>query len=553
MQGTNAWLTIGLREGKNREVKNILGALGLDVTRLIRVSYGPFQLGELPRARCRRSRAARCAISSATRLIEESGANFEADIAKPFSAKERRHPAPREPPRRAGGRRREEPLRVGEGGLIKKPKRRRDSRAKALQRLSTKRTVAWQAGAGDSRSGRTERVEPGRTRSSNVWMAPGARPPGEGSGRQGMPSPARQARPAPGRGPAVGRRKPNGPVGRSRTGRASGAPKPRGGKRRRARCGSSAVSCVAGAGLAGPHSSAPPPTARARPCSTSWPTAYADGLTAPASSTCSPAPARWVWRRCRAVRPSRLFVEERPEAAPSSAQYRSAWLAGRSKILRRDATRLGRNPPRQAVSTLSLPIRLTARASPSWRWRAPGPAAGLAERALVVVEESEAAAFAPAGGFALLQSRSYGDTVIDLLGRADSGLLCKRQLSRRDRRTGLPAAERAEISMADGVNTARRLGWAIALLTWPCRRPQLSRPPTTASPTSCSTTAWRSSSSPTTARRSSPTWCGTRSASADEPPGKSGIAHFFEHLMFKAQEPQGRRVRRQEVARDRRQ
>jgi pseudouridine synthase len=47
-QGSNAWLTLGLREGKNREVKNVLGALGLDVTRLIRISYGPFQLGELP-------------------------------------------------------------------------------------------------------------------------------------------------------------------------------------------------------------------------------------------------------------------------------------------------------------------------------------------------------------------------------------------------------------------------------------------------------------------------------------------------------------------------
>ncbi|WP_292126462.1 pseudouridine synthase, partial [Mesorhizobium sp.] len=47
-QGSNAWLTIGLREGKNREVKNILGALGLEVTRLIRISYGPFQLNELP-------------------------------------------------------------------------------------------------------------------------------------------------------------------------------------------------------------------------------------------------------------------------------------------------------------------------------------------------------------------------------------------------------------------------------------------------------------------------------------------------------------------------
>src|SRR5690606_21943267 len=40
-QGSNAWITISFREGKNREVKNVLGALGLDVTRLIRVSYGP--------------------------------------------------------------------------------------------------------------------------------------------------------------------------------------------------------------------------------------------------------------------------------------------------------------------------------------------------------------------------------------------------------------------------------------------------------------------------------------------------------------------------------
>src|SRR3954468_21125246 len=46
-QGHNVWITMGLREGKNREIKNVLGALGLDVNRLIRISYGPFQLGEL--------------------------------------------------------------------------------------------------------------------------------------------------------------------------------------------------------------------------------------------------------------------------------------------------------------------------------------------------------------------------------------------------------------------------------------------------------------------------------------------------------------------------
>ncbi len=47
-QGANIWLTIGLREGKNREVRKILGTLGLEVNRLIRISFGPFQLLDLP-------------------------------------------------------------------------------------------------------------------------------------------------------------------------------------------------------------------------------------------------------------------------------------------------------------------------------------------------------------------------------------------------------------------------------------------------------------------------------------------------------------------------
>jgi 23S rRNA pseudouridine2605 synthase len=46
-QGTNQWLTLGLREGKNREVKRIAEYLGLTVNRLIRVSFGPFALGDL--------------------------------------------------------------------------------------------------------------------------------------------------------------------------------------------------------------------------------------------------------------------------------------------------------------------------------------------------------------------------------------------------------------------------------------------------------------------------------------------------------------------------
>ncbi len=46
-QGANAWLSIGIREGKNREIRRAMEAVGLTVNRLIRTAYGPFQLGEL--------------------------------------------------------------------------------------------------------------------------------------------------------------------------------------------------------------------------------------------------------------------------------------------------------------------------------------------------------------------------------------------------------------------------------------------------------------------------------------------------------------------------
>jgi len=46
-QGANAWVTVGIREGKNREIRRAMEAIGLPVNRLIRISYGPFRLGEL--------------------------------------------------------------------------------------------------------------------------------------------------------------------------------------------------------------------------------------------------------------------------------------------------------------------------------------------------------------------------------------------------------------------------------------------------------------------------------------------------------------------------
>ncbi len=60
-QGANVWLVFAIREGKNREVRNVLAHLGLEVNRLIRVSYGPFQLGRTRRRRGRGGQDARAA------------------------------------------------------------------------------------------------------------------------------------------------------------------------------------------------------------------------------------------------------------------------------------------------------------------------------------------------------------------------------------------------------------------------------------------------------------------------------------------------------------
>ena len=79
-QGANVWITFAMREGKNREIRNVLGALGLQVNRLIRVSYGPFQLGDLPPGGTEEipTRALRGQIGE--RLAAISGADFSAPI-----------------------------------------------------------------------------------------------------------------------------------------------------------------------------------------------------------------------------------------------------------------------------------------------------------------------------------------------------------------------------------------------------------------------------------------------------------------------------------------
>ena len=102
-QGANVWLTLGLREGKNREVKRVLGHLGLEVNRLIRLSYGPFQLGELKDGSVQEIKGRTLRDQLGERLIEEAGADFEAPVAKPFSNKPVEAARDDERPAKTGG------------------------------------------------------------------------------------------------------------------------------------------------------------------------------------------------------------------------------------------------------------------------------------------------------------------------------------------------------------------------------------------------------------------------------------------------------------------
>ncbi len=86
VQGSNLWLSFAIREGKNREVRNVLGHLGLEVTRLIRLSFGPFQLGDLAEGAVEEVRTRVLREQLGERLIAQSGADFSAPLASAHAA-----------------------------------------------------------------------------------------------------------------------------------------------------------------------------------------------------------------------------------------------------------------------------------------------------------------------------------------------------------------------------------------------------------------------------------------------------------------------------------
>jgi 23S rRNA pseudouridine2605 synthase len=81
-QGANVWLTIGLREGKNREVRKILSTLKLEVNRLIRISFGPFQLLDLEPGAVEPVRRRVLADQLGPRLARELGLAEEAEAVR---------------------------------------------------------------------------------------------------------------------------------------------------------------------------------------------------------------------------------------------------------------------------------------------------------------------------------------------------------------------------------------------------------------------------------------------------------------------------------------
>jgi 23S rRNA pseudouridine2605 synthase len=96
-QGANVWLSFAIREGKNREVKNVLAHLGLLVNRLIRVSFGPFELDRLAEGAIEEVETKVLREQLGARIVDQAGCDFAAPLIV------RAAKSGREPPRIARG------------------------------------------------------------------------------------------------------------------------------------------------------------------------------------------------------------------------------------------------------------------------------------------------------------------------------------------------------------------------------------------------------------------------------------------------------------------
>ncbi|HEV2602781.1 MAG TPA: pseudouridine synthase [Microvirga sp.] len=162
VQGDNAWITLGLREGKNREIKRILEHLGLDVNRLIRLSFGPFQLGDLETGLVDEVRTRVLKDQLGDALAQQAGVDFESPVREPIAPFGTKPPQDEsERPRRS--RDRDERPSRGRDRDERSPRGRSRDEAPERQRpdpLTPKRSV-WRAGE-DEDTPRARKAPPRR-------------------------------------------------------------------------------------------------------------------------------------------------------------------------------------------------------------------------------------------------------------------------------------------------------------------------------------------------------------------------------------------------------
>ena len=144
-QASNVWITFAIREGKNREVRNVLRHLGLHVARLIRVSFGPFQLGDIAEGDIEEIPTRVLRDQLGEKLAKTAGADFSAPIVqrKQESPAEARHSEARggkpAEPRRTAASSPLPPRAKRDGGEGRSPSRQRDAAPRSGVGGKTKR------------------------------------------------------------------------------------------------------------------------------------------------------------------------------------------------------------------------------------------------------------------------------------------------------------------------------------------------------------------------------------------------------------------------------
>ncbi|GHG91612.1 pseudouridine synthase [Pseudodonghicola xiamenensis] len=172
-QGANAWLTVGLREGRNREIRRAMEAVGFSVNRLIRISYGPFQLGNLKAGEVEEVRR--------RVLRDQLGLEAEVEDAAGGTAKPRprRGGKPGDRPQARGG---DKPQRKTETGTGKRPSRGdKTSEAAPGDRPARKFTAKpgakpWEKSGGPRDTQRGDRPERGAKPAGSKRLTRSAKP-----------------------------------------------------------------------------------------------------------------------------------------------------------------------------------------------------------------------------------------------------------------------------------------------------------------------------------------------------------------------------------------